>query len=276
MFLSPLISSLDQHCKILGADVPSEEFASLADSITAASDGSESILVLLAASTRLLNNDVSWSRFAPGDFHTFHNLARRLAGRANGMTVYFTLADTSRDPFPLTPAPSGANTPALGSPVISRPSSPAHTEGRSGSHVRMESRTSEEIVVDENNVKVNGPGESSILDGAKTPYSHRSRRLFRSRPSSRKASLERTRTHTGASFSSSQVVTPHHHGPHLHLHLGGHLPHSLLHLSFGRRREERAVGVFESQRYMNLEATRFHDPYADFYTQKAAKLLRDW
>ena len=139
----------------------------------------------------------------------------------------------------------------------------------------MESRTSEEIV-DENSVKVNGPGESSILDGAKTPYSHRSRRLFRSRPSSRKPSLERARTHTGASFSSSQVVTPHHHGPHLHLHLGGHLPHSLLHLSFGRRREERAVGVFESQRYMNLEATRFHDPYADFYTQKAAKLLQDW
>jgi len=265
MFLSPLISSLDQHCKILGADVPSDEFASFADSITAAGDESESTLVLLAASVRLLNNDVSWSRFAPGDFYTFQNLARRLAGRANGLTVYFTLADTSRDPFPSTPAPSGANTPAPGSPVLTRPPSPAHAEGRSGS------RASEEMV-NENGVKVNEPGEISA--GTKTPYSHRSRRLLKSRSSSRKASLERPQT--GASFSSSQVVTPHHHGPHLHLHLGGHSPHSLLHLSIGRRKEEHAVGVFESQRYMNLEATRLHDPYHDFHTQNAAKLLRDW
>lgn len=275
MFLSPLISSLDQHCKILGADVPSDEFASLADSITDAGDESESILVLLAASVRLLNNDVSWSRFAPGDFYTFQNLARRLAGRANGMTVYFTLADTSRDPFPLTPAPSGVNTPAPGSPILTRPPSPARAEGRSGSHIQIESRASEEIV-NENGVNVNEPGESPISGGTKTPYSHRSRRLFKSRSSSRKASLEWPQSQVGASFPSSQVVTPHHHGPHLHLHLGGHSPHSLLHLSFGRRKEEHVVGVFESQRYMNLEATRLHDPYHDFHTQNAAKLLRDW
>jgi hypothetical protein len=65
----------------------------------------------------------------------------------------------------------------------------------------------------------------------------------------------------------------HHHVFHNH---GHQLHHSLLHISLERRRGEQAVGVFESQRYMNLEAAKFHDPDADIYKQRMTELLRDW
>ncbi|KAF5346488.1 hypothetical protein D9756_010113 [Leucocoprinus leucothites] len=286
LFLTPLISSLDDHCKILDTDVRSDEFGSLANSITVAGDSSEGVLISLAASVRLLNNDFSWSRFAPDDFCTFQRLGRRLAGRANGMTVYFTLADPSRDPFPTTPAPSGANTPLVpGSPVVSRPPSPVRGEGRPKLRVQVEDGVvpGSEIqsTIDGGGVvKVvaPGPGESPLLDGAKTPHSTRSRRMFRSRPPSRKPSRSLERMRTGGSQTSSPIIatSPHHHHSHLHHH-GHQLHHSLLHLSLGIRKGggEHAVGVFESQRYMNLEATRLHDPYGDVYTQRATELLRD-
>jgi hypothetical protein len=46
-------------------------------------------------------------------------------------------------------------------------------------------------------------------------------------------------------------------------------------LSLGRKREEGVVGVFESQRYMNLEARR-HDPYGQHHTQQLTELLGEW
>ncbi|KXN81239.1 hypothetical protein AN958_05700 [Leucoagaricus sp. SymC.cos] len=240
LFLTPLISSLDLHSKILDAEIPSDEFTSLASQIQGAVDGSEGVLLSLAASVRLLNNDISWSRFAPNDFVAFQQFGRRLTGRANGMTVYFSLADPSRDPFPMTPAPSGANTPATApsSPVASRPPSPGPLEGRPKFRVQTEDADSIEMTAAEHVVR----------------------------------SLERVRT-TGSQTSSSPVVstTTHHH----HLHHHHQLHHSLLHLSFGKKRGEQAVGVFESQRYMNLEARKLHDPYADIYTQRMTHLLRD-
>ncbi|KAG2004212.1 hypothetical protein CC2G_002792 [Coprinopsis cinerea AmutBmut pab1-1] len=63
-----------------------------------------------------------------------------------------------------------------------------------------------------------------------------------------------------------------------HSHFGPHLLHqSLLNLSLRsrHRRNEYAVGVFESQRYLNLEAKKLYDPRHDENSAMSMALLRE-
>ncbi|XP_006457385.1 hypothetical protein AGABI2DRAFT_212754 [Agaricus bisporus var. bisporus H97] len=207
-FLTPLISSLEQHRQLLGSSVASEEFSALASSIKSSNNAAEGSLLGLAAAYRLLRIDIIWARFAPTDFCVLHSLGRKLSTRADGMTRYFVFANPHIDKFPATPMPSGYNTPAPTTPQLSRAPSIEHPEGRPTLH--------------------------------HSDHHHHHR--------------HRTHSHT------------HQHGPHLHS--------ALLHLSLGRKREEGIVGMFESQRYMNLEA-KMHDPCAEHYTQLLTELLRE-
>ncbi|KAK2467251.1 hypothetical protein APHAL10511_000800 [Amanita phalloides] len=65
-----------------------------------------------------------------------------------------------------------------------------------------------------------------------------------------------------------------------HSHSYSHNPHSqhihykLLHLKRSARHEH-AVGIFELQKYLNLEATHLHTPLADMYACRTLKLLHE-
>lgn len=62
-----------------------------------------------------------------------------------------------------------------------------------------------------------------------------------------------------------------------HSHAHSQLLHSLHHLSIHshHHHREHVVGVFESQRYMDLESTHFSHPLSVFYTERATELLRE-
>ncbi len=265
--LTPFISALDMHREILKLPTPSDEFQALASKISSTTDAGEGALVPLAVSLRQLGRDIIWCRFAPGDFSVFQQLGRRLAGRANGMSLYFTLADPSNNKFPTTPAPSHPNTPGPSTPLVSRPPSPERDETELKARLqRGEKGGTEDSEENESPVV-----EGSAFDEAKTPRSTRGKLAL----SLSRISLERTRT--GGSQPSSPIVQSvrHHHHHHHHHHQHGQLQHNLLHLSLGRKKEY-AVGVFESQRYMDLEARMLHDPHAEVYTQRMTRLLEEW
>ncbi|KAJ6630533.1 hypothetical protein B0H10DRAFT_1981580 [Mycena sp. CBHHK59/15] len=212
--LAPLSKSFELHQIILKKDPYSPEFSSTASTIADLVSKSEAGLIPLAASVRLLKSDLIYSRFAPTDFIALQMVTKRMAVRANGMKIYFTLVDPTREKFPVTPAPSRGGTPVPGSPLVSRPPSITGTPTREN----MEDLTEDSV--------------------PPTP-------------------TRRNRAHS-------------HHHHHSHHHNLLHNP--LLHLSLGRKKSEHAVGVFESHRYLDLEANLSH-PESEAYTRTATMLL---
>ncbi|KAJ7087768.1 hypothetical protein C8R44DRAFT_26769 [Mycena epipterygia] len=205
LVLTPLAKSFELHQAILKKDPYSAEFSTMSASIVASVAKSEAGLIPLAASARLLKSDLVYSRFAPTDFSALQKVVKRMAVRANGMSLYFTLVDPMREKFPITPIPSRGGTPVPGSPVISRPPSPQNM--------------------------------SRDIDEDSVPP---------------------TPTHRRNRHSNS-----HHHGL---------LHNPLLHLSLGRKKTEHAVGVFESHRYLDLEAHLSH-PEGETHTKETTTLL---
>ncbi|KAJ7709612.1 hypothetical protein B0H17DRAFT_915317 [Mycena rosella] len=208
LVLAPLAKSFGLHQAILKMDPYSTEFKATAAAIVGSVAKSEAGLVPLAASARLLKSDLIYSRFAPTDFTELQTVTKRMAVRANGMSIYFTLVDPMRERFPSTPR---AGTPVPGSPAISRPPSPPRTP----SHDNMDDFAS---------------------DSAPPTPTRRNRHS-------------------------------HHHAHHHSL-----LHNSLLHLSMGRKKHEPAVGVFESHRYLDLEAHLSH-PEVEAHTKETTTLL---
>ncbi|KAG6862124.1 hypothetical protein C0995_005936 [Termitomyces sp. Mi166 len=82
--------------------------------------------------------------------------------------------------------------------------------------------------------------------------------------------------HDGLTMKPNRLTSfPSHSRSNSHINLSKHLHRDLLHFHPGMRRHENAVGVFESQRYMNLEATRLHDPYTEEYTAQMMESLNE-
>ena len=202
--------------------------------ITAAVNKAEGELTHLAAARRLLKLDIIYSRFSPTDYSEMHQLARHLVARANGMSVYYTLIDTMRERFPGTPASSAAASPTILTPTPSRTPSPDVPRR---------------------------PALSVISTGDTTPNHH-------------------SHQH---SISHSHASSPHHSRRRHHhkrsSHHANHSHHSVLHGSLlylshsQHQRKESAVGVFESHRYLDLEATRFSHPDSERYAARATELL---
>ncbi|KAF9483730.1 hypothetical protein BDN70DRAFT_956980 [Pholiota conissans] len=198
--LAPMLSTLTMHRALLSDSLSSPSFSATLTAMRSETKKVEAALIPVAAARRLLKSDLIYGRFSPGDFRAFHGLFRRMAGRADGLSVYFGLIDPSRERFPGTANPTPAGT------------APA------------------------------------------TP--HRGM----SRATSRAPSIERERDH-------------HHHHHHSHHHI---LHSSLLSLARARaKKPEYAVGTFESQRYLNLELTRLHDPHEEEYTERTVELLKE-
>ncbi|KAF9237247.1 hypothetical protein BU15DRAFT_88826 [Melanogaster broomeanus] len=239
--LLPLVSAVREHRVHLQQDITSPDFS--ATTIIAAVDKAEGALPLLASAARLLKLDVIYSRFAPTDYSEIHALTKRLTVRAYGMNVYYTLIDPTREKFPITPAPSAPATPIMTSPSNSRPPSPERD--RSHSH-------------DE---KTDGHTPSD-LGLRRRSGGHHGHHHSASRPHHFPRAHSHQRNHSPYRHSTS------HHSHHSLLH------GSLLHLALSRTpRPESAVGVFESHRYLNLEAKHLSHPDSDRYTARATELL---
>ena len=244
--LSPLASALTLHQSILKTPHDAPEFTSLYAQMSTTGGKAEDALIFLRASARLLKSDLVYSRFAPNDFVFIHQNLARLMGRTMGMAMFFSFMDPTREKFSITPMPS---LPA--SPVFSRTPSRQHSPERS--------HTVEEMF--------DAPGHQGSAKRRKAHYS--------SEP------LSRTHT-TATSPAPSRLEHPshthsHHHG-HSHHHRSHsqsrHLHHKLLHLK-QTSRHEHTVAVFETQKYLNLEATHLHIPYADDYTRQALNLVQE-
>lgn len=204
----------------------------------------EAALGPLAATSRLLKRDLSWGRFGSKDFSKLHEIARRMTVRANGMAFYFKIMDSSKNRQPGTPAFSLLNTPMPSpptSPPTSRPPSPTRS-----------TRSLSEQVVSSSNASI-----ASASPSMSHPYPNHGPNYNRRRRN--RHSAQNSLYHHALNLTHHS----HHHTHHSHHHHSRHLhyPSSLFHEVLDRQAEG-AVGVFESQRYLNLE-TRLTHPNAE-------------
>lgn len=200
---------------------------------------------MLAAAARLLKIDIVYARFAPTDYGELHMIVRRLTLRADGMGVYYTLIDPTRERFPGTPAASRPATPPSETPMHFSIPSP------------LRDQTSPDSPVEKHIPST----DKELRDGQ--PFRHHQRTSTRTRsyPPGPTSSLHSHRAHR---HSNSY---PSHHAL---------LHSSLLHLALSRVPKpsgETAVGVFESRRYSHLEATHLSHPASARYTARATELL---
>ena len=240
--LDPLHGFLSDHRKALALNPCTEEFRTVVKSITGGLARSEGGLGLAAATFRLLKQDVVFGRFSPIRIGEFQPIVRRLVTRANGMDIFFTLIEPTRERFPITPMPSRPVTPRTGTPASTRPGTPT-TPGSPPNGLRED------------------PDQ-----------------LARRRRNLQKTAFEQS--HGRKSLSRYLHLRLSHHQEEHHDH---HLHFSLLNfahaLSLARVQTassaETAVGVFESQRYMAIEATRLTDRHQEEYTILFVRLLQE-
>ncbi|KAI0318290.1 hypothetical protein OF83DRAFT_1057097 [Amylostereum chailletii] len=236
--IEPLHTVLKEHIAILNIPTTSPDFKPAA--VRAAAGKAEAGLAPLANSARLLKRDIVWHRFSGPDLEAFRERAQRLSVAAHVMNMYFTLIDPTRERFPVTLAPSHPGTP-IGTPAASRAASPVRGMSRNDSAPHSPPQT---------------PLDEEPRD---VVWKRRSRRRhhphFEDEPSS------------PASSRPSSIRTGRHSHRHSLLHLHLHLP------AFHHR--EHVVGVFESQRYLDLESQYFSHPFSAQFTERATELLRE-
>lgn len=267
--LNPLHGAMLEHMKVLSTPTTSPDFSpAKARQLV---NGAESALAPLAMSARLLPRDIVWHRFSGPDLLVFRERMGRMTVAAGGMNHYFSLIDPTRERFPVTPAPSQPATPIL-SPTQSRATSPTRTEHRT-----------------------NDGHESPITEGK--PYDH-----ARDHPSNTRNDSEQTAgttpPHSGSNshsdfpaFLESSKKRGRRRHPHFDMepltptssrapsirtgrHSNRHSLAAALHLPALHHREH-VVGVFESQRYLDLENTHWHHPFATRFTERATELLHE-
>jgi hypothetical protein len=237
----PLNASFRQHLSLLDIPTTSQEFSPKA--VRASASKAEGALAPLSASARLLTRDISWGRFSGKDLDGMREKVQRLVMRAHGMNVYFSLTDPTRERFPVTPNPSRPGSPAAGTPNVSRPSSPSRTEETPNASPALAPRST--------------AGCSQIEVGH-----HRGRPVTQRHP------------HFEV-YCPSHSVKSHFYGTLFRRH---HQRHSYVSLLSGVHNHdhlrEHVVGVFESQRYLDLESQHFAHPLAAYYTERSTALLR--
>lgn len=237
--LDPLHTALLEHRTVLKTDPCCASFKAQVDKISGLTEKSEGGLTPAAAALRLLKQDVVYGRFSPADIGNLHWWIRRLVTRAHGMGLFFTLIDPTREKFPVTPIPSRPSTPAWSTPAPSRPSTPL------GEH----------------------PDGASILGTPRGRTEDFTNAAIRKRNAAPRTGFRRSLSR------------------HLHFRLqeheqarqDSHLHFSLLHLahSLSVSSLETAVGVFESQRYLALEARRLGTQDSPENTQTFTALLSE-
>lgn len=261
--ITPLSTTLSQHRAILAVSTSSPDFSP--KPAIASTSQAEGALVPLGASYRLLKRDIAWGRFSPTDLGSLRQRLLKLPVRAHGLNVYWALIDPTRERFPVTPAPSRPATPntsAPVSPVQSRPPSPSsdHDRDHESSYHNTSPTTKTPPILEGIRMETASEDHSSVRTGRKPHRRH-------------------PRFDLGATPTSSpRATTPnstHRRHYHSHSHSHSQLLHSLHNLHLHSHHREHVVGVFESQRYMDLESTHFSHPLSALYTQRATELLRE-
>jgi Putative ER transporter, 6TM, N-terminal len=237
--LTPLISAIELHRTLLNTPFPthsnpsssSMDLTQYTQKLTTASasiKASEAALGPLAACARLMNSDLIYSRFSPSDFKAFQMMCRRMSGRANGLSTFFSLVGVGPEA-------------EMGLGPDRSPDGSAHTLPHS---------PTETPVVG-----------TSVHEGKPTPTPL-------SPHSIRSPSIK-------SPASSLPPRHPHHdHLSHSHYPLHASLvPRPAYDRPNKGHEIEYAVGAFESQRYMNLEATTLWDPNWEEWTSKSLQAL---
>ncbi|KAF4566043.1 hypothetical protein EYR36_011457 [Pleurotus pulmonarius] len=251
---------------------------------------SESGLIPLAASARLLRSDLIYTRFAPLDWRNVQKVARRIAVRANGMAVYWELVDPEKSRFNASGMASGVAsgmaTPMRGAgggsvpgtPIVPSTSLPADNPNplaqrmsRPPSRSRHGSRPGSR----------HGSRAPSVIRGGTAEDGDEPGTPTLSTITQYPQTQSQAHSHSHANLLGHFHRHPHLHSIHLHSALkrlsishppnSPHSPHNHHH----QPSTEFAVGVFESQRYLNLEARRLHDPLEEEHTREANVLLKD-
>ncbi|KAF4607640.1 hypothetical protein EYR38_001713 [Pleurotus pulmonarius] len=251
---------------------------------------SESGLIPLAASARLLRSDLIYTRFAPLDWRNVQKVARRIAVRANGMAVYWELVDPEKSRFSASGMASGVAsgiaTPMRGAgggsvpgtPIVPSTSLPADNPNplaqrmsRPPSRSRNGSRPGSR----------HGSRAPSVIRGGTAEDGDEPGTPTLSTITQYPQTQSQAHSHSHANLLGHFHRHPHLHSIHLHSALkrlsishppnSPHSPHNHHH----QPSTEFAVGVFESQRYLNLEARRLHDPLEEEHTREANVLLKE-
>ncbi|KAI0917777.1 hypothetical protein AcV7_007101 [Taiwanofungus camphoratus] len=271
--LDPLHSVLAEHRAILKIPSSSASFPSAVSKISGLVSKSEGALAPAGAALRLVKHDIVWGRFAPTDIGALQFYARRLVTRANGMGIFFTLIEPTRERFPVTPLPSRPGTP-FGSrpvtPVASRAGTPWGTTPVPSRPPSPDGERARDNAPTPPRGTGNGVPRTLTMESTQTQTQRRRRNVNlqdRRRPSSLRLSLSR---HLHIGLRRHEEDTQH---ERLHFSLLN-LAHTL---SLPRvatvSSQETAVGVFESQRYLTLEATRLSRPDSPDATEKFTALL---
>lgn len=240
--LDPLNDFLAQHRKVLDLDPSSGVFRDTVKGINGTVGKSEGGLGTAGVTARLLKQDVVYGRFSPTRIAELQPCIRRLVTRANGMNQFFSLIDPTRERFPNTPMPSRPATPRLTSPSSTRPGTPMAT--------------------------------TSPPNGLAEDPAQRARR----RHNLQNHAIQLPRAPNTLSRYLHRRLTHHNEEHHHH-----HLHFSLLNLAHGLSapyapgspHAESAVGVFESQRYLSIEANRLSDRNTEDYTAQFVALLHE-
>ncbi|KAI0638721.1 hypothetical protein C8Q77DRAFT_1044286 [Trametes polyzona] len=231
--LDPLNEFLALHRTVLTQDPASEDFKATVKRIVDTLGKSERGLGQAAANVRLLKQDIVYGRFSPTKIGDFQPIVRRLVTRANGMDIFFTLIEPTREKFPVTPVPSRLGTPYTGSPMSTRPATPTSP---------------------------GTPVPGSPPNGLREDPEQAARR----RRNLQKRALEQSHGHKSFSRKLHLRLREHHeehqhHQVHFSLLSLAHALSPLARVSTTSSAET-AVGVFESQRYMAIEASRLSHP----------------
>ncbi|KAI9062294.1 hypothetical protein FKP32DRAFT_1677443 [Trametes sanguinea] len=242
---APLNDFLALHRKVLTLDPASDEFKSTVKTLTATLGKSEGGLGQAAANARLLKQDVVFGRFSPATIGDFQPIVRRLVTRANGMDIFFTLIEPTREKFPVTPLPSRPATPRSATPASTRPQTPVPGSPPNGFREDPEQTARR---------------RRGNLQKTALAHAHAQHKSF-----SRKLHLRLSEHHEEHQ----------HHAVHFSL---LNLAHALSPLArvpsaAASSASETAVGVFESQRYMAIEATRLSHPDELDVTAEFVRLL---
>lgn len=179
----------------------------------------EAALGPLAAASRLLKRDISWGRFGPEDLSRIHEITRRLAVRANGLSYYFKIID-----------------PVLGKQVggFSVMNTPLATPTQSRTPVQTQPPSPSASMVDVRN---------------STPPSSLASTTAHRRPRhNRMHSASHNLYQHILNFAHNHNISSKHHRQR-----SSSLFHEIL-----NRAPENPVGIFESTRYLNLESRLSH------------------
>ncbi|KAI0641257.1 hypothetical protein C8Q79DRAFT_919931 [Trametes meyenii] len=246
--LGPLNDFLAHHRKVLTLDPSSEEFQNTVKTIVNTLGKSEGGLGQAAVNSRLLKQDIVYGRFSPTKIGEFQPIVRRLVTRANGMDIFFTLIEPTRERFPVTPLPSRPATPRTGTPASTRPATP---------------------------ISPSTPLPGSPPNGLREDPEQSARR----RRNLQKRALEHSHGHKSFSRRLHLRLREHHeehqhHEVHFSLLNFAHTLSPLARVSTTASAET-AVGVFESQRYMAFEANRISYPDEMDVTAQFVHLLHE-